>query len=54
MIRDLKKMMESLLRSDIEMSERKRKASIVMSRGRSKEPVKNLTSIKALQVPVQM
>ena len=51
---EVKKMMESLLHSDIEKSERMRKASIVVSRGRSKGPVKKPTSIKALWVPVQM
>ena len=54
MIRDLKKMMERLLHSDIVKSERIRKASIVVSRVQTKGPVKKPTSIKALWAPVQM
>ena len=54
MTKDLNKMMESLLHSDMDKSERIRKASIVVSRDRSKGSVKNPTSIKALWVPVRM
>ena len=57
MTKDLKKIMESLENqnhSDMKKSERMRKASIVVSRDRSKGPVKKPTSIKALWVPVRM
>ena len=57
MTKDQKKIIMSLenqYHSDKKKSERMRKVSIVLSRDRSKGPVKKPTSIKALWVPVRL